>query len=357
MILDKRKAGYVMLYALIGMACLGVVAATVGKLGSMQLRPQRRIEQKTERASIARHFSERISCAVSAPHWSGTPDGGLVHVFDRLGQRIISADPAQPTRFREFTVRAVIRRFGNPGIDVQVARPKATNPSPLANNSPASEFETDPVFRNLAQDWSGDRTSVFASGALPCRTELNGGCLRSCPAGMAVRTIDPETSCVSCLDISCPAGEAFQGYHPTNGTKLCVPVPAPCPAEHIRVGNACKPVDAPGTGFTDAVAQRTRLQCRLEENLSPQIPQNLLVCHSDEFIAGVGGKCVNDNGQQLFGAAGGGSPRFPGYTNRNFAIATNRHDFNCYHFPQDGLQGKQVVRFLCCKKRGYAFQP
>lgn len=352
---QRNLNGFSLLYALVGVVGVGLVAILLGKLLTLQLAPQRRIELKADRAAIARHVSERLSCTTTMgtivpaqfPNLTAA-NGQLVNVYDRLGNLLISANPAAPTRYGTFTLRAVARTVTAPlGIEVQVARPSAGNLSPLSDAMPDDQFERDPMLTALPQSWAAPASRLFAAGAYPCAAEFSGGCVHSCPVGTVVVSVDSATQCVTCADMTCPAGQAFQG-HDVAFNKICVAADAPCPANQIRVGSVC--VDA-ATKMTNEYITSTSLQCRVVENLNPQIQQNRVQCDPNtEFVAHVGGNCVTQTGQQLFGAQPGGGPlRYPGYVNRSFPLSTSSQEFNCYHFREDSLQGRQVVRGICCK--------
>jgi hypothetical protein len=331
---------------------IGFAVITMGKLLQLQSGPQRQLDVRADREALVRVLLERISCSTTTAALNEV--NGLLQVRDRLNNVIISNDPLTPSRYGMFVVRA-FRRAGagpNSGIEVQAAIPTGANPNPLADG-PDTWFVPHPQFRTLAQSWVTPTSRVFPEGSYPCQVEMSGGCDRSCPMGSAVVRINPDSRCVTCAVVNCPPGLAFQG-HDGGRNPICVAVEAPCPPNNIRAGSSCLPLTAPppGNSLVQEYINSTALQCRVVENSNPQIPQNDLNCLPDEFIAGVGGRCVTQNGQSFFGAQPGGGPhRFPGYVNRHWPMTITSHEFNCYHFRQDPFQGRQVTRHICCKRQ------
>jgi hypothetical protein len=350
--------GTTILEIVIATAVVGTGVAALATLFGGHARLHKRMSGKFDRASIIRFLDDNLSCSVTVrtnyPNATALQNGHnkLAKIYDRLGNVIVSDDPAAPTRIGDFTLRATANTTSPPlGFNIEVARPRnAANP--LANGLPDSAFFSDPMYTSVPLRWNSPQSSLYPAGAFPCATQFVVGCVRSCPPGSVMTGIDPDTRCVTCEDVTCPVGQFFQGLDGTTNKRVCLTPVSPCPSDQLRIGNDCVPVSAPTTtsSLLSRVTKRLEVQCHLVTDTVPsKSPLSQGPCDpATEFVASAGANCVNDSGTALYGLVKG-TDRYPGYIHTTWPLNAAGFETDCYGTPGDPAQGRVTRHAVCCK--------
>lgn len=360
----KRRSfalGIGLVEVLVGLGLVAGAGVLIAKLFSAQSKGQRSAELRSGRSELARDFATRLSCSLSVstnfptPNALAAADGQLVNLYDRAGEVMVSADPANPKRVGDFTLRAVAHTVTPPlGFEIEVARPSLGQTNPLSSALPDTAFAVDPANPGVVHRWGTAYSRLFPPGAYPCAAQFVAGCVFACPAGSVVSGVDRDTHCVECANVSCPAGQYFRGLD-ANRNPICFAPSPPCAANEVRVGTTC----TPQATLTTQLANSLRMSCRYVQEDTPKSTPTSVACANDEFLAGAGGRCVDAFGDTHFGNPpnppghnpAGVPERFLGYLHTNWPVATNQQQVDCYYNPDDPQQGMNVGYGVCCKLR------
>jgi len=188
----KNEYGMSLLGAMIAVAITGVLAVTMNELLSRMFGASSSVESNAELRSIIDMLDSKISCEQTRQMWISTSIdpltcNGLVNVYDKNGNVVISPNSSTPTKVGGWTLRALCRGAGTStalaerGLEIQAARLKPDADPTLTTTTPA-HFQNDPLVKNRILGWGSINTrnrpgyefgsSLFMKGARLCQNNF-----------------------------------------------------------------------------------------------------------------------------------------------------------------------------------------
>lgn len=220
---NKRgEWGVSLLGALIAVAIVGIIAASVSSLMGNAFKAQARVEERGDLEAIRRMLLNATSCDKTLLNGTCAP-GSFVALQRLAGENVetlVSAD--MPTYFGKIAVRAECNATGN-GVILRATRLRVG--ATLTTTNP-DQFRPEALTKRIIT-WADDDSLLFPVGIEICSQKQRGlACTHrwaqgNLPYGNATVSCQAQEQLVSCTANTTPGGDTMcsWGWDPT--TQVC----------------------------------------------------------------------------------------------------------------------------------------